>query len=208
MGVIKSGQWDRRRIRKVQDVSIIATFTGGVRISRDFLLASASLATLVAVGEPGAAWAGCTPSTQTVSTGVTGPVRANGGNIIVESGGSIGGAPKVFSRKTAASISLRTAARSGPRTALQAAQAALGCGPTRARPSTCSSNAAGATISGGEGGLGLTSSEVGVGGAGVSNAGTVRTLTNSGTIGGGNGGGGSSAERAARASRISARLRL
>jgi hypothetical protein len=46
MGVIKSGQRDRRRIRKVQDVSSIAIFTGGVRISRASLLASASLVAL------------------------------------------------------------------------------------------------------------------------------------------------------------------
>ena len=69
-------------------------------------------------------------------------------------------------------------------------------------------NATDATIRGGRGGFGLTfRSAVGVGGAGVSSAGAIAALTNSGGIEGGNGGGGFSAEQAARGSRIPARSR-
>jgi hypothetical protein len=53
------------------------------------------------------------------------------------------------------------------------------------------SNLVGGTISGGAGGIG-TRGGGGTGGAGVSNSGTIKTLTNAGTIGGGAGGFGAS----------------
>src|SRR5271156_81915 len=68
MGMKQSGR--RACARQVEGLSNISTFTGGARISRDFLLAGASLVAIVALGEPGAAWAACTPSTQTISTEV------------------------------------------------------------------------------------------------------------------------------------------
>ena len=61
---------------------------------RPALLASASLIALATLGTPGAAWAGCMPSTRTISTGVTGPVVSNGGAILVTGGGSIAAGPE------------------------------------------------------------------------------------------------------------------
>ena len=67
---------------------------------------------------------------------------------------------------------------------------------------TTLTNQSGGTISG------ATAAPGGVGGAGVLNAGTITTLTNSGTISGGNGGGGGPpAARAARACRTRGRSR-
>ena len=65
-----------------------------------------------------------------------------------------------------------------------------GAGVFNARGATIGSlmNAGGATIRGGDGG---SASAGGTGGAGVANSGTIRTLTNNGTISGGNGGAGS-----------------
>jgi hypothetical protein len=97
MGMMRSGQRDRRRSRKVQSTYNISTPARRTRVSRTSLLAGASLAALAVLGEPGAAWGACTPSTQTISTAVTGPILANGGSILVTGGGSIaGGAEGVF----------------------------------------------------------------------------------------------------------------
>jgi hypothetical protein len=80
MGVKESGRRDHGLARQVEDLFNISTFGGGARIPRASLLAGASLVAIVALGEPGAAWAGCTPWTQTISTGVTGPVLARRGH--------------------------------------------------------------------------------------------------------------------------------
>ena len=152
------------------------------RVSRAALLASASLVALVM---PGAAWAACTPSTRTISTGVTGPVLSNGGSILVTGGGSIaGGAEGVF----AENCSITTLSNKG---AIGAASGApggaggIGVLTNSGRTINLLSNANGATISGGKEGGGSAS---GLGGAGVSNAGTITKLTNAGKIDGGSGG--------------------
>ena len=136
------------------------------RVSRAALLASASLVALVM---PGAAWAACTPSTRTISTGVTGPVLSNGESILVTGGGSIaGGAEGVF----AENCSITTLSNKG---AIGAASGApggaggIGVLTNSGRTINLLSNATGATISGGKEGGGSAS---GLGGAGASNKGT------------------------------------
>ena len=78
-----------RRTRKLEFIWPIATTPRPSRTARSALLAGASFAALTALAMPGAAWAVCNPSTQTISTGVTGRVFSNGGSILVTGGGSI-----------------------------------------------------------------------------------------------------------------------
>ena len=95
-GVLRQQAHDaRRQPRDRLDAATTSAKPG--RLSRSALLAGASLAALAALAEPGASWAACAPSTQTISTGVTGPVLANGGSILATGPGSIaGGAEGVF----------------------------------------------------------------------------------------------------------------
>ena len=181
---------DRARARRSSVESIQRRLAGasGAAPSRTMLLAGASLAALVAVGGPGAAWAGCTPSTQTISTPLTGPVFANGGNISVLSSGTIGGGRVgVFAQH----CGIDTLTNNGSIGAAHGAPGGAGGIGVRANAGQAIGlldNATGATISGGRGGFGFTSRSVGMGGVGVSSAGTIAALTNSGGIEGGNGG--------------------
>src|SRR5208282_2796032 len=79
------------RRRKVQDVSNISTFRGGMRFSRASLLAGASLAALATSAAPDRALAACSGRNQTISTHTKGPVLSNGGAITITTTGFVGG---------------------------------------------------------------------------------------------------------------------
>jgi hypothetical protein len=129
-------------------------------------------AALVALEEPAAASGG---STQIISTAVTGPVLANGGNIVVESDGSIGGGPIGVYAQNYGIDRLTNAGSIG------AATGGVGVRADSGETIELLSNATGATISGGAPGYSSG------GGAGIGNSGTIIALTNNGTISGGAG---------------------
>ena len=83
MGMQKSG-WRSARARLVEDLSNIWTLSGGARISRASLLATAS---------PSAAQAQFGGMNRIISGPVAGPVHSNGGAITVTSTGIISGGP-------------------------------------------------------------------------------------------------------------------
>jgi hypothetical protein len=188
MGVKKSVWRDHARGRSVEDVSGVATSTGGMRTSRAALLAGASLAALVAVGAPGEALAACSMLDQTISAPTMGPILSDGGAIEVTSTGSISGGPDGVDASGCSITTLGVQAGgaiSGRNSSYSSG--AGGLGVSNARTITTLANSG--TITGGSGGS-LSGGAAGGGGAGVSNAGTIRTLTNSGAIGGGSGGDG------------------
>ena len=148
------------------------------------LFAGASLAAPAALTEPGASWAACASSTQTISTGVTGPVLANGGSILVTGAGSIaGGAEGVFAENS----SITTLTNKGSIGAAIGVPGGIGVLTNSGQTIGLLINANNATISGGAGASTLGVSG-GAGGTGVANSGTITTLGNRGTISGGNGG--------------------
>ncbi len=123
-------------------------------------------------------------ATQTISTGVTGPVLANGGSILVTGAGSIaGGAEGVF----AENCSITTLTNKGSIGAAIGVPGGIGVLTNSGRTIGLLINANNATISGGAGASTLGFSG-GAGGTGVANSGTITTLGNRGTISGGNGG--------------------
>jgi hypothetical protein len=63
--------------------------------SRPSLLASVSLITLVALGEPDRALAQCSGLGQTILTPTTGPVLSNGGAITITKSGTVTGSSGV-----------------------------------------------------------------------------------------------------------------
>jgi hypothetical protein len=81
MGMQKSS-WRSAGARQVEDLSNIGTFSGGARIWRASLLATAS---------PSAAQAQFGGTNQIISTPTTGPVLSNGGAITVTTTGSVTG---------------------------------------------------------------------------------------------------------------------
>ena len=188
MGLKQRNDRGRRSKISVESIPRRVAAASSAAPSRAMLLAGASLAALVAVGGPGAAWAACTPSPQTISTPITGPVFANGGSISILSSGSIGGARVgVFAQH----CSIDTLTNNGSIGAAHGAPEGAGGIGVRANAGETINlldNTTGATISGGRGGFGLTTFAVGAGGAGVSSAGAIAALTNSGGINGGNGG--------------------
>ena len=110
---------------------------GDVQASHSALLASASLIVLAALGAPDAASAACNDKNQTFSSSTPGPISSTGGNITIDAGASVAGGPTGVYR---AALRDRRAQQQGldrgPRPALRAAQAVLGCRPTRAGRST------------------------------------------------------------------------
>jgi hypothetical protein len=130
-----------------------------VRPSRQALLASASLGVLTALGLPNVARAACAPSPQIIATAIFGPILSNGGAITVTGSGSITGGPDDDAIDALTCPITKLTIQSG--------------GAIRA------GNGANASGSGGDGGPG---------GAEVSNRSTIKTLTNSGAISGGDGG--------------------
>ena len=160
------------------------------RNSRAALLASASLIVLAALGLPSAARAACSGANQTISSPSTpGPIFGKGGNITVDAGASVAGGPTGVYAKNCGIGALTNRGGIGGAAGVSGGAGGIGVKTNSGRTINLLTNANGATISGGIGGFGSTFSAAGgAGGAGVSNAGTIRTLTNSGAISGGNGG--------------------
>jgi PEP-CTERM motif len=154
---------------------------GGV--SNAALLAGASVLVLVPLGSSRPA-AACSGADQVISSPSTpGPIFGTGGDITVDSGASVAGGPTgVYAQNCGIGALSNSGAIDG------AAGASGGIGVRAASGQTIDllSNATSGTISGGGGSSGF--SPGGAGGTGVSNAGTVTRLTNSGKIAGGNGG--------------------
>ena len=106
--------------------------------SRAALLAGASLVALAALAAPDRALAACSGQNQTISSpSFPGPIFGKGGDITVDAGASIAGGPTgVYAKNCGIGALSNSGAIGGAAAALRAARAALGCGPTRARPST------------------------------------------------------------------------
>src|SRR5271165_3414728 len=154
MGGQKSGR--RASARQVDAVSNISTFSGGARISRAALLASASLIVLAVLGLPGAARAACNGTNTTISTTVSGPISSTGGSIKVLKSGTINGGPTGVS---ASSCSISTLTNNGSILG-GVGSATGGVGVSNGQTITTLANSG--AISGGQGGFRAT------GGAGVS----------------------------------------
>jgi hypothetical protein len=162
---------------------------------RSALLTGASTIAFAALGCPGAK-AACVPSLQTISIlNYPGPIISNGGDITVNSGASVVGGPTgVY----ASSCGIGALSNSGEISGLSPAAAPTvgGIGLLVNLGQTIGSltNLYDARIQGGSGGRGTALNASGVaGGAGVSNAGTITSLTNGGLIVGGTGGSGTHA---------------
>jgi hypothetical protein len=154
-----------------------------VGLSRAALLASASLIVLAALGAPDRALAACSGHNRTISSPSTpGPIFGQGGNITVDAGASIAGGPTGVYAKNCGIGALTNSGAIGGATGATGGPGGIGVRTASGQAVNLLSNATGATISGGNGG------PSGTGGEGVSNAGTIATLTNSGRISGGNGG--------------------
>jgi PEP-CTERM motif len=158
------------------------------RVSRSSLLAGASLVTLGALAAPDRALAQCTGLNQTISTSTTGPVLSTGGAITVTGSGSITGGSGFFAAgdgvdALTCGITTLTNQSGGAISGGHPRNHAAGIGVRTGSGQTIDllSNATGATISGG------TPGTREAGSAGVSNAGTIRTLSNGGAISGGSG---------------------
>jgi len=118
-----------------------------------------------------------------------GPVFGTGGNIIVEVGASIGGGPTgVYAQNFGIGTLSNQGAIDGATGALNGGVGGIGVLTNSGQTINLLSNAASATISGGANG---SRSSGGLGGAGISNSGMIKTLTNSGKIVGGTGAGNS-----------------
>ncbi len=157
--------------------------------SRPTLLASASLIALATLGEPGSAWAGCSGADRTISSSpFPGPILATGGDITVDAGASVAGGPTgVYAQDCGIGVLSNSGAIDGGAGAL-GVPGGVGVRADLDQTINSLSNAAGATISGGDGGSGPSNAAGGAGGVGVSNFGTVTTLSNGGAIRGGAGG--------------------
>jgi PEP-CTERM motif len=136
------------------------------------LLVGASIAALAMLGGLHEAEA-CSPSTQQIKNSVTGPVLSNGGAIDVTSAGDISGGPEGVYAKD---CNITTLSNDGT-----VGAGALGSGVLIAKSLGALTNTD--FIRGGAGLLSNSSP----GGAGVSNAGTVTSISNSGAIDGGYG---------------------
>ena len=184
MGVKKSGR--RARSRQVEDFSNVSTFSGSVRISRDFLLAGASLVALGALAAPDRTHAACSGPNQTISTQTTGPILGNGGVITVTATGNVtrSGGVTGSDGVDVTGCPARTLANSGTITggagSARKGEAAGGAGVSNSGTIGSLNNSG--TISGG--GAGSVSGNA-TGGAGVSNSGAITKLTNRGAISGG-----------------------
>ena len=188
MGVKRSVGRRGARICKFQDISAISAFGRSMRPPHASLLAGASLAALIAIGAPGEAFA-CSNLDQTILAAKTGPILGDGGAITVTSTGSILGDPNGVD---ASGCSITTlGVRAGGAISGQNSPSPGGAGGTGVwNAATITTLANNGTISGGNGGAGVSG---GTGGAGVWNSGGITTLINRGTIRGGAGGLGSPA---------------
>ena len=157
--------------------------------SRPALLASGSLIALAALGAPSASWASCNGKNQTISSPSTpGPIFGKGGNVTVNAGASIAGGPTGVYARNCGIGALTNRGSIGAGAGAFDKPGGIGVRANSDQTIDLLSNARGATITGGTGGGGFPTGKAG--GAGVSNAGTIITLINRGTIGGGRGGSG------------------
>ena len=144
----------------------------GIYRSRAALLASASLIVIGAFGVTDAARAACSGAVQTISAPTPSPIDSNGGSITVDAAGTI------FFGVSASSCSITTLTNNGT---INGGPGSFGPGASGVFSAagvtigTINNNKSG-TISG------RTVTEIGRGGSGVSNAGTITTLSNSGAI--------------------------
>src|SRR5271156_2236019 len=186
MGMKQSG--GRACARQVESLSNISTFSSGARISRDFLLAGASLVALSAFAAPDRALAACSGPNQTISTPTTGSVYSNGGAVTVTKAGSVtspsgvNGLPGVDVTVCPTTTLTNRGTIAGGAGSAPSGTAFGGAGVSNSGKITTLTNSG--TISGGDA---SANSSKAVGGAGVSNAGKITTLTNSGAIAGGAG---------------------
>jgi hypothetical protein len=194
----------RERDRPLKGLlSNVLAAPGRARSLRVALLAGASLVALAALGAPSAAQPFCVGSAGSAGRSYSGTITtlSNNGAISGGNGGdaacsdiAVGGegGTGLANAGTIATFSnngVISGGSGGSAAALSVADGgAGGSGVSNAPGATIRSltNQATGVISGGSGGRG---SNAGFGGAGVANAGTIATLTNHGTIGGGNGGG-------------------
>ena len=146
----------------------------GASVSRGLAGAGALLIAFATVAAPDVARATCVPSTQTISTPVSGPVLSNGGAITVTSTGSIAGKPDGVDAVT---CPISTLTDGGAISGGTGGGAGVSNGQTITSLLNPGSITGGARNGGG-----------GAGGAGVSSTGAIGTLRNAGTIGGGAGG--------------------
>ena len=126
------------------------------------------------LGEPGAASAGCSDADRTISSSsFPGPILATGGDITVDAGASVAGGPTgVYAQDCGIGVLSNSGAIDGGAGAL-GVPGGVGVRANSDQTINSLSNAAGATISGGDGGSGPSKAAGGAGGAGVSNFGTV-----------------------------------
>jgi PEP-CTERM motif len=165
---------NRRTDKDPVRVRPLGSSRGGRRSLRTALLAGASLIALAALGAPGAARA-CSGATQAISAPTTGPINSNGGPI------TVGAAGTIYYGVSAVSCSITALTNSGAITGAPGYYGPLAAGVTSATGVTIGTitNSKGGTISG--------RNESGYnGGFGVSNSGTIKTLTNNGAINGAN----------------------
>ena len=188
MGMKHSGRRGSARARQVEGLSNVSTIGGGARISRDFLLAGASLLALAAFAASDRALAACSGPNQTISSLERGTVRSNGGAIAVTTTGFVFAGSAVLGRPgvlvapcPATTIDNNGTIRGG--IGFNSFGNAVG-GAAVSNSATIMNLTNSGAISGGTG-LGFSNSAIG--GAGAANAGTIRTLTNTGAISGGAG---------------------
>jgi hypothetical protein len=165
------------------------------RGGRAALLAGASTIAFAAFGSA-AAWSACSNGNQTISSATTGPVLGTWdgstpgvGNITVDSGVSLTGGPQGVYAENCGIDTLENIGSISGQNGAGGVAVQANAGVTI----KSLTNATGATVNGGSGqsapfpGFGFVP---GAGGAGVSNAGTISSLTNGGMAMGGTGGAG------------------
>jgi hypothetical protein len=164
---------NRRIDRGPVRIRTLGSARGGGRSLRTALLAGASLIALAALGAPEASGA-CSGATQAISAPTTGPINSNGGPI------TVGAAGTVYYGVSALSCSITALTNSGTITGAPGYYGPLAAGVISATGVTIG------TITNNEGGTISGRNESGyTGGFGVSNSGTIKTLTNNGAINGG-----------------------
>jgi hypothetical protein len=157
MDASKSGRGDREHVRNIRHIPGVRVLAGVGRVSRARLLAGASLIALVAFAAPREALAACSGADRTISTKVPGPVDSDGGAITVTGSGVVTG-------------SSGTLGSDGVDVLTCPATTALNKGAISGGASTITQS---------------QSAQHATGGVGVANSLKIGTLTNSGSIRGG-----------------------
>ena len=162
---------NRRTDKHPVRIGPLGSARGGGHSLRTALLAGASLIPLAALGAPEAARA-CSGATQTISAPTTGPINSNGEPI------TVGAAGTIYYGVSAVSCSITALTNNGMINGGPGAYGPQASGVFSAIGVTIGTitNNSGGTISG------RTATEIGKGGSGVSNSGTITTLNNSGAI--------------------------